>query len=349
MFRLQIYEALRFEKTAQYLRRFNFSLIAIILVIFFGVIGLIVIENYSVSEAIYMVIITISTVGYGEVNVLSEAGRVFIIVLIVLNMGVLAYSVSTVTSFVLEGELRKHLKDYRVYQKVQDLSNHIIVCGFGRHGQEIAQELIKNKLKFVVIENNAQKISEMRVQNDFLFIDGDATHDQILLEAGIKKAKSIIVTTGLDAENVFITLSARQLNPKLNIVSRAVDKITEQKLLRVGASHVVLPERLGGFYMATLVHKPEVVEFFTLISNMGNANIQFEEIECDSLGIDFLEKSIKETNIRGKTGVNIIGLREVDGSYIVNPSPDITLKSGMRLVILGNDEQIEKFKRILVK
>lgn len=349
MFRLQIYEALRFEKTARYLRRFNFSLIAIILVILFGVIGLMVIENYSVSEAIYMVIITISTVGYGEVNVLSETGRVFIIVLIVLNMGVLAYSVSTVTSFVLEGELRKHLKDYRVYQKVQNLSNHIIVCGFGRHGQEIAQELIKNKLKFVVIENNEQKISEMRVQNDFLFIDGDATHDQILLEAGIMRAKSIIVTTGLDAENVFITLSARQLNPKLNIVSRAVDKITERKLLRAGASHVVLPERLGGFYMATLVHKPEVVEFFTLISNMGNANIQFEEIECDSLGLYFLEKSIKETNIRGKTGVNIIGLREVDGSYIVNPSPDIILKSGMRLVILGNDEQVQKFKRILVK
>jgi voltage-gated potassium channel len=349
MFRLQIYEALRFEKTARYLHRFNFSLIAIILVLLFGVIGLMIIENYSVSEALYMVIITISTVGYGEVNILSEAGRVFIIILIVLNMGVLAYSVSTVTSFILEGELRKHLKDYRVYQKVQSLSNHTIICGFGRHGQEIVQELMKNKLKFVVIEKNEQKISELRVQNDFLFIDGDATHDQILLEAGIKKAKSIIVATGLDAENVFITLSARQLNPQLNIVSRAVDKITEPKLIRAGASHVVLPERLGGFYMATLVHKPEVVEFFTLISNMGSANIQFEEIECDAIGIEFSGKSIKEADIRGKTGVNIIGLREVDGSYIVNPSPDSILKSGMRLVILGNDEQVKKFKNIMIK
>jgi voltage-gated potassium channel len=349
MFKLQIYEALRFKKTARYLRRFNFSLIAIILVLLFGVIGLMIIERYSVSEALYMVIITISTVGYGEVNELSNTGRVFVIILILLNMGVLAYSVSTVTSFILEGELRKHLKDYRVYQKVQNLSDHVIVCGFGRHGQEIVQELMKNKLKFVVIENNEQKVSEMRVQDDFLFIDGDATHDQILLEAGIIRAQSIIVTTGQDAENVFITLSARQLNPKLNIVSRAVDKITERKLIRAGASHVVVPERLGGFYMATLVHKPEVVEFFTLISNMGSANIQFEEIECDTIGTDFLGKSIKDVNIRGKTGVNIIGLREIDGSYIVNPSPDSILKSGMRLVILGNSEQVETFKNVMVK
>lgn len=349
MFNLQIYEALRFEKTAQYLRRFNLSLLSIIGVLFFGVTGFIILEDYTLSEAFYMTIITISTVGFGIGKELSEIGYWFISILIIVNMSVVAYAVTTVTSFVAEGELTKYLKDYRVYQKVQNLSNHVIVCGFGRHGQEIVQELMKNKLQFVVIENDEQKISELRVQGDFLFMDGDATHDQILLEAGIKKAQSIIITTGHDAENVFITLSARQLNPKLNIVSRSVDKITERKLMRAGATHVVVPERLGGFYMATLVHKPEIVEFFTLISNMGDANIQFEEIECDSIGLEHLGKSIKDVDIRGRTGVNIIGLRQIDGSYSVNPSPDTILKSGMRLVILGNDDQVDKFKDIMVK
>ncbi len=348
MFRFQIYEALRFEKTERYLRRFNYSLLAIIFVLILGTIGFIVIEDYEFNEAFYMVIITISTVGYGEIKTLTEAGRIFTSILIILNMGVVAYSISTVSSFILDGELRKYLKDYRVYQKIQELSNHVIVCGFGRHGQEIVEEFLRNKVSFVVIEQDANKISEMRVQDDFLFLDGDATHDQILLEAGIKKAKALIVTTGKDAENVFVTLSARQLNPQLHIISRAVEKVSEKKLLRAGANQVVIPERLGGFYMATLVRKPEVVEFFTLISNMGSAHIEFEEVECDSIGEQYLGKSIKALNIRGKTGVNIIGLRDLQGNYTVNPAPETILKSGMRLVILGDLQQIEAFRKIMV-
>lgn len=349
MLRLQLYEALRFEKTARYLRRFNYSLLAIILVVTIGILGFILIEDYSFSEAFYMVIITISTVGYGEPMPLGDYGKMFASGLIVVNMGVLVYAVSTVSSFVLDGDLQKYLKDYRVYKKVQGLSNHVIVCGFGRHGQEIVQEFLKNRIPFVVIEQDEEKITEMRLQNDFLFLDGDATHDQILLEAGIKKAKSVIVTTGRDAENVFITLSARQLNPKLRIISRAVDKIAEKKLMRAGANQVVVPERLGGFYMATLVRKPEVVEFFTLISNMGSAHIEFEEIECDTIGHEYLGRSIKDLNIRGKTGVNIIGLRDIEGNYTVNPGPDVILKSGMRLVILGDSNQVQAFKDVMVK
>ncbi len=349
MFRLQIYEALRFEKTARYLKRFNYSLLAIGFVILLGIIGFIVLESYSFSEAFYMTIITISTVGYGEVRELSEVGRWFASILIILNMGVVAYAVTTVTSFVVEGELNKYLKEYRVYRKVQELSDHIIVCGFGRHGQAIVQEFLKNEVPFVVIESNEQKISDMQVQDDFLFLEGNATHDQILIEAGIKSAKSLIVTMGDDADNVFVTLSARQLNPSLRIISRAIDQFSEKKLIRAGANHVVLPERLGGFYMATLVRKPEVVEFFTLISNMGNTQIQFEEIECDLFGNEYLGKTIKDLGIRGKTGVNIIGLRNPEGEYAVNPSPNTVLKAGMRLVILGDNKQVKNFKKIMIK
>ena len=349
MIKLQLYEALRFEKTARYLRRFNSSLLALLGVLIFGIIGFMIIEKYTFAEALYMEIITISTVGYGEVKNLSEAGRVFTSVLIVLNMGVAAFAISNVTSFILDGELQKYLKDYRVYQKIQGLRDHAIICGFGRHGQEITQEFIKNDIPFVVIENDENKLKEMRLQNEFLFLDGDATHDQILKEAGIANASSLIVTTGEDAENVFITLSARQLNHKLTIISRAVDKITEKKLKRAGADQVVIPERLGGFYMATLVRKPEVVEFFTLISNMGSAQIQFEEIESDSIGYEYLGKSIKSLNIRGRTGVNIIGLRDAKGNYTVNPSPDSIIQPGMRIIVLGDGEQVKKFKKEMIK
>jgi voltage-gated potassium channel len=198
-----------------------------------------------------------------------------------------------------------------------------------------------------VLESNPQKIAELHLQNDFLFLEGDATHDQILLEAGIKAAKSLIVSLGDDADNVFVTLSARQLNPKLNIVSRASNLMTERKLMRVGANHVVLPERLGGFYMATLVRKPEVVEFFTLISNMGSAQIQFEEIETDALGQLFIGKSLIDLNIRTQTGVNIIGLRDTNGLYTVNPSPNTLLVSGMKIIVLGDLEQMNRFRAMM--
>lgn len=349
MIKLQLYEALRFEKTARYLRRFNSALLALMGVLIFGITGFMIIEDYTFAEAFYMEIITISTVGFGEVKALSEAGRMFASLLIILNMGVAAYAISTVTSFIVDGELQKYFKDYRVYQKIQELRDHTIVCGFGRHGQEITQEFMKNNVPFVVIENDEEKIKEMRLQDDFLFLDGDATHDQILKEAGIENAKSLIVTTGQDAENVFITLSARQLNHKLNIISRAVEKITERKLKRAGADQVVIPERLGGFYMATLVRKPEVVEFFTLISNMGSAQIQFEEIESDSIGYEYLGKSIKNLNIRGRTGVNIIGLRDAKGDYTINPSADSIIQSGMRIIILGDQKQIQAFKKKMIK
>ena len=349
MIKLQLYEALRFEKTARYLRRFNSALLALMGVLIFGIAGFMIIEGYTFAEAFYMEIITISTVGFGEVKALSEAGRMFASLLIILNMGVAAYAISTVTSFIIDGELQKYFKDYRVYQKIQELRDHTIVCGFGRHGQEITQEFMKNNVPFVVIENDEEKIKEMRLQDDFLFLDGDATHDQILKEAGIENAKSLIVTTGQDAENVFITLSARQLNHKLNIISRAVEKITERKLKRAGADQVVIPERLGGFYMATLVRKPEVVEFFTLISNMGSAQIQFEEIESDSIGYEYLGKSIKNLNIRGRTGVNIIGLRDAKGDYTINPSADSIIQSGMRIIILGDQKQIQAFKKKMIK
>lgn len=349
MIKIQLYEALRFEKTARYLRRFNSALLALIGVLIFGIAGFMIIEDYTFAEAFYMEIITISTVGFGEVRALSEVGRIFASLLIILNMGVAAYAISTVTSFIIDGELQKYYKDYRVYKKIQDLRDHTIICGFGRHGQEITQEFIKNDVPFVVIENNEEKIREMRLQDDFLFLEGDATHDQILKEAGIAKAKSLIVTTGQDAENVFITLSARQLNHRLLIISRAAEKITEKKLKRAGADQVVMPERLGGFYMAMLVRKPEVVEFFTLISNMGSAQIQFEEIETDSIGYEYLGKSIKNLNIRGRTGVNVIGLRDAQGHYQVNPSPDSIIQSGMRIIVLGDKEQIQRFKKKMIK
>lgn len=295
-----------------------------------------------------MTVITLSSVGFGELHAFSDTGRWIISLLIIVNMGVLAYSVTTISSFLLEGELRKYLKDYRVFQKIQKLKNHVIVCGYGRHGKEITREFASTDVSFVVIERNEERLKELRDSNVF-YIEGDATNDDRLLEAGIERAKAIILTFEDDTDNLYTVLSARQLNAKLKIISRSNNPTSEAKLMRVGADQVVIPERLGGFYMASLVNKPNLVEFFTLISNMGDVPVLFEEIKCSDLKSKFIGKTIRELDFRSQTGINIIGLRFRDGHYEVNPKPNSVIEYGLKLVILGDKKQLDRFRATMLK
>lgn len=294
-----------------------------------------------------MTVITLSTVGFGTLHEPSELGEWCISILIIINMIVFAYSITTLSSFLIEGEFRKYLKDYRVFQKIQQLSQHVIVCGYGRHGKEITREFTNTNVPFVIIERDEEQIKALR-ESKILYIEGDATNDDSLLEAGIERAKAIILTFQDDTDNLYTVLSARQLNGDLKIISRSNNPTSEQKLKRVGADQVVVPERLGGFYMASLVHKPNLVEFFTLISNMGNVQVLFEEINCNILKARFIGQTIRDLNLRTHTGVNIIGIRFPEGNYQVNPDPDIKLVQGMKLVILGDTQQINKFKKVML-
>ena len=308
-----------------------------------GIAGFIIVENYSLNEAFYMTIITLSTVGFTEVKPLTEVGRIFASIYIVGNIGVYAYSLTAVSKYIIEGELFKNRFIKKMDKKINALDKHVIVCGLGKYGREIIQYFERQNQSYVVIEHAESTIQKVIDQTgEMLWLVGDATDDKILQKANISKAKSIIAATGDDSENMFIVLSARQLNPKIDIISRAIAKRSEKKMFLAGADHVIMPDQIGGFYMAVIVNKPDVVDFFSFIANETNTNIGFEEIHYEDFSENKKGKMLRELDIRTYAGANVIGLRKKDGSYEANPSPDTILGEGESYIVLGNKIQISK-------
>lgn len=330
------------------IRRLRLAAIAMLTAILVGSIGYKLIEGCSWFDAYYMSLVTLSTVGFGEVIPLSFAGRVFTSFLIIFNIGLFAYAISTITSIFAEGGFTALFRDYNMNKKIHNLQDHTIVCGFGRHAIEVCQELSKQSVPFVIIESNPEKARGLREETKYLSIEGDATEDEILLEAGIINAAALVVTLPEDADNLFIVLSARQINPNLRIISRANSPSDETKIRRAGADHVVMPERIGGFYMATLVNKPDLVEFFNLISNMGPSQVVFEEIPVAQLKAVFQNKSIEESRLAVECRIPVVAVRYANGQYELNPLPEVVLHSDMHIVVLGDPVQMAKFKETAV-
>lgn len=324
------------------------ALILLIAELLISQFGFMILESYSFAEAFYMTIITISTVGFTEVQPLSTAGRIFTSGLILTNIGIFAYVLSVFTFYVIQGEIFKSMHLNLISSSIDKLSGHVILCGYGKYGREIALHFHKHDVPFVVIENDPQKIEEMQKSEDrILYLEEDATHDEVMVKAGIARANAMISSLPDDSDNVFAVLTARQLNPKLTIISRSKDFRSQKKLLMAGANHVVMPEQIGGFYMATLFSKPGAVEFFSYITNEYQSDIGFEEITYADLPVDCQGKSLRELHIRKETGSNIIGYKAPDGHYEVNPSPDTTLQEGSSFIVLGNSRQLNRLKDYL--
>lgn len=338
----------RIEHLRTAVRRLRLAVSIMVFAVLAGTLGYRLIEHTAWFDSYYMSLVTLSTVGFGEVIPLSHAGRVFTSFLILFNIGFFAYAVSTITSIFADGEIHAYFLDFKMMQRIQKLQQHTIVCGFGRHALEVCKELAKQQTPFVVIEIDPEKIEQLHQETSYLFLRGDATADEILLEAGIERASALIVTLPLDVNNLFVVLSARQINPRLKIVSRLNHAADEQKLRRAGANHVVMPERIGGFYMATLINKPDLVEFFTLISNMGANQVAFEEIAVTRFKHPYIGRSIAQSGIQNAAQILIVGLRYADGRYEVSPSPEIILHQDMQLVVLGNSEQIQRFSSVVL-
>ena len=311
-------------------------------------IGLILIEQYSVINAFYMAVITVSTVGFGEVQPLTEGGRLFMAIMIILNIGVVAYALATFSYYIIEGKIFELMERNYMQARVDSLKGHTIICGFGRYGREVARHLKEQGQKFVVIEENLEKLDLPEFEDDeILYVDGDATHDEVLREAGIGRAVGLITSLNDDSDNLFIVLSAKELNPKLRIISSAHSKRSRQKLMRAGASNVILPEQIGGFYMATLISKPGAVEFFSYVTNELDSDIGFEEIRYDQLPVAMRGKSIQHMNLREKSGVNVIGHRYGNGQYNVNPGPSAVLGPEESFITVGSQPQILALREYL--
>ncbi|MCK5766040.1 MAG: potassium channel protein [Bacteroidales bacterium] len=312
-----------------------------------GVTGYMLIEGDNFLNSLYMTIITISTVGFGEIHRLSNPGKVFTMVLIISSFGIYAYAISIITTHFVEGQLAGFFAlGGRNKSKVKKMDKHVIICGYGRNGQQAAHELIAHKQAFVIVENSHDVIMH-HLSEDFRFVEGDATNDDILEKAKIKNARALITTLPNDADNLFVALTARSLNPTMIIISRASNESSEKKLKVAGVNNVVMPERVGGAHMATLVAKPDVMEFLEMLSVHGAAPTNLEEIVCSDLPVDVLDKTIYEIGIRKKTGANIIGFKTSDGEFILNPSPDLSVSKGSKLFVLGTPEQIANMKHMI--
>lgn len=323
------------------------SVIILLIIIVIGTTGYILLEGDSFLDAFYMTIITISTVGFGEIHKLSAPGRVFTIFLILSSFGTYAYAISILTSYFVEGKLstlffNKNMNKLAA-KKMQD---HVIICGYGRNGQMAARELMAYQQPFIVVEQSRTLISE-NLESPFRFIEGDATEDKTLINANIKEAKALISTLPNDADNLYVVLTARSLNSSLKIISRASNESSEKKLRMAGVDNVVLPERVGGSHMAILVARPDVVEFLERLSYHGTSPTNLVEIVCSGMPDKIKNKTIYEIGIRKISGANIIGYKTPEGEFILNPSPDTIVIPGSKLFVLGTEEQIKSMREIM--
>jgi len=327
-------------------KKIYFGIGLIVLTIFVGIGGYMIIEHYRFFDAFYMTIITVGTVGFGEVHPLSDAGRLFTAFLIIASFGTFANAIFVVSRAFSDGEINNYFKNLRLNSAIEKLENHVIICGYGRNGKEAAHVLKNHNQRFVVIEEKQPVIDNMHTRYKELILAGDATHDEMLLRAGILKAKALITTLPLDADNVFIVLSARALNPKLTIISRASNDNSDKKLKTAGANNVIMPDKIGGAHMASLVLKPDVIEFVDYITGQGGDNIKLEEITFDNLSEVYKNKTIRELEIRNKSGANIVGFKTAQGEYVINPSPDTLMIHDAKLFVLGTSDQIHKLKEL---
>ena len=340
----QEYRYYRFRRIAEVIRRLRLAVGLALFALAVGTVGYVLIEGYSWFDAYYMAVITLATVGFQELYKLSDAGRLFTSFYILFNIGLFTYAISTITGIFAEGGFVKLLNEFLMSRKVEELEGHAIVCGYGRHATEVAQELGKQGVPFVIIESSRKKVEHLHDHTSFLYVEGDATDDSVLEEAGIHRAKAIVLTLPSDADNLFVTLSARQINSKLRIISRANNLADEIKIQRAGADHTVVPEQIGGFYMATLVNKPDLVEFFRLLSNMGPSNVVFEEIEVRQLNPSFQGKALGESGLTSAGRVSVVALRYPNGEYELNPPSSAILRADWHIVVLGNAVQMRDFK-----
>lgn len=294
-----------------------------------------------------MTIITISTVGFGEVRPLSDAGRIFTALLIISSIGTFAYTISAITTYFVAGEYKDIFKENKLNKQLKDLSGHTIVCGYGRVGDMAVDELLDHNQAITVIENAKEKLDILRQKfPNIPIIEGDATSDEVLEKAKIRDAKAIITTLPKDADNLYVVLTAKELNADLTIISRASKAESVRKLRVAGATNVIMPDRVGGAHMASLVVNPDVIEFLDHIRIQGGAEINLEEVNFTDLPEDFKYQTLGEMQMRNRIGINVIGFKKEDGEYVINPGPETQIVPNSKLFVLGNPDQIRLLSRI---
>lgn len=320
-------------------------LFALILgVTIFGIIGYSLMEGWSIFDAFYMTVITLTTVGYMEVHPLSNAGRAFTSVLILTGVGTMLYALSIGVRVLMEGEIREILGRRKLSKKIEKMENHYIICGYGRMGKIICREMLHNGAPFVIIERIPEVFAA--IDKELLSIQGDATQDAVLKEAGIERARGLISVLSTDADNLYVVLSARGMNPRLRIVARASDEGAERKLFRAGADNVVSPYYIGGLRIAHTILKPAVVDFIEFATRSGNIELQMEEIKVKESS-SITDKSLDECGIRKELGIIIVAIKRESGEMEFNPTSTSIIRKGDTLVAMGETKQLKALEDLV--
>ena len=320
-------------------RKLKLGLFTALFLLLVGAAGFMLIEKMGPLEGLYMTIITLSTVGFGEVAPLHSAGRIFVIILIVCGVVTATFTGSAIGQFVIEGELRNILGRRKMETDIKKLSKHFIIAGYGRVGRKVGEEYLRRKAPFVVIENNSQVCSELESAR-IPFVSGHATEDEILMAAGIERARALVSTLPSEADNVYLALTARHMNPNLYIIARADQPEGEKKLKRAGANSVVSPHILGGIRMAMASLRPNVMDFMQMTAYEATG-LGFEEVQVPS-NCRFSGKTLIDSGIKAEFGVTVIGIKKPGQTMQINPPPTAKIETGDILVLVGAYDKLEQ-------
>ena len=318
--------------------RLRRSIVLLLSVVVFGTIGYMLIEGWDVWDSLYMTVISVTTAGYKEVHPMSRTGELFTMVVLTIGVATVLYSFSFVMARVVEGDLESRWVRRRRERMLDELTNHFIVCGFGRMGLIVAQEFVRQGIPFVIIERDAERMQQA-IDAGFLAVEADASSEQVLKRVHIDRARGFIAAVSTDAENVYAVLTARLLRPDLYIIGRAETEDAKVKLVRAGADRVVSPYQIGGLQLAQTALRPAVVDFVQIATSSENLELNMEQVGIKE-GAVLAGRSIVEANLRQRFGVVVVGIQRSDGRMEFNPSPDAVMRAGDHLVVLGHLDKL---------
>ena len=313
--------------------------IAFVVIVAIGTIGYWLLEDMTLLQALYMTVITVTTVGLGEVQPLHGQGQLFTVFLIVFGVGTFTYFATIVANYFIAGEIMGFLEQRRMLREIEQLKDHFIVCGFGRMGEQVAREFKRENRALVIIEedeNTAQKATNA----GYLVVLGNAEDDEVLKRAGVEEAAGLVTVLNTDAANLLVTMSARALNEKTHIISRIISERNHDKIIMAGAHRVLFPYGLGGRRMAQMALRPNVAEFLEVVMHDEELELWLEELTV-AIGCELDDCAIGAANIRSSTGANIVAVRQRTGKLLAAPTPDTKLQAGDIIVALGTREQLK--------
>jgi voltage-gated potassium channel len=322
------------------------ALFGLLIIILVGTFGYQLIEGWNFLESLYTTIQTISTVGYGDYTPQTGEGKLFTIILIIFGVGTMLYTVGMLAETMIEGRLRALAGKGKQGKMIEKMKNHYIICGCGRIGQLICRELKADKMEFIVIDSDPEVIQKIE-EEGFVYYRGDATQDKSLLGAGIKRAKGIICVLPTDAENLYVILTAKELNPDIYVLSRSEEEESEHRLLRAGADRVMSPYILGGMRMAMAILRPAMLDFIEITTSRQSLELRMEEMSvCD--GSPIIGKSLEESEIRHNFGLIIVAVKKESGKMIFNPLASYVIEKGDKLIAMGEDDNVSRFTKVCV-